>query len=158
MNDERDEILTAIAKNNKVALARLLAEGCDSNVKDSAGRTPLMHAVIGDKREIVDMLIHNGADVNAQDNDGFSPLHFAAQDFRVETAKSLLNNNAQVDARDEYGNTPLWRAVFNSRGRGEMINLLLEHGADRMIRNKSGKTSVELANTIANFNIKQFFR
>jgi len=151
-----NEFLAAITKGNKVEVARLLAAGFSPDSKDSDGRTPLMFAVIDDKIELVDFLIQNGADVNVQDNNGFSPLHFAAQDFRVEAAKSLLNKNAEVNQCDKHGNTPLWRAVFNSRGRGEMINLLLHHGADRFIKNRSGKTPVDLANTIGNYDVKQF--
>jgi ankyrin repeat protein len=151
-----NELLAAIAKNDKGDLARLLNEGVDLNAKDRDGRTALMHAVIGDKNELIDLLIKNGADVNAQDNDGFSPLHFAAQDFRTKAAGFLLRAGAQVNLCDKYGNTPLWRAVFNSRGRGEVIRLLLEHGADRLLKNKSGKTPVDLANNIGNYDVKQF--
>jgi ankyrin repeat protein len=58
---------------------------------------------------------------------------------------------------DRHGNTPLGRAVFNSRGRGELITALLKAGADRYHRNAYGKTPTELANTIANYNVAQFF-
>jgi uncharacterized protein len=62
-----------------------------------------------------------------------------------------------VDSEDIHGNTPLWRAVFNSRGRGDLIELLLSSGADRGHRNKRGKTPLDLANTIANYDVAQFF-
>jgi uncharacterized protein len=151
-----NEFVAAIARNDKSALARLLAEGFDPNSKDRDGRTPLMLAVTSDNLELVQFLIENGADVNSKDNNGFTPLHFAAQDFRVQAAESLLRNGAKVNACDNYGNPPLWRAVFNSQGRGDLITLLLKHGADRNLKNKSGKTPVELANTIGNYDVRKF--
>jgi ankyrin repeat protein len=156
-HSDMNTVFAAIAKNDKAGLERLLAQGFNPNFKDRDGRTPLMRAVSSDKMEIVDLLIENGADVDAQDNGGFAPLHFAAQDFRVAAAKSLLRKGAQVNLSDKYGNTPLWRAVFDSRGRGELIKLLLEFGADPLIKNKSGISPLDLANKIANYDLKQFF-
>jgi ankyrin repeat protein len=69
----------------------------------------------------------------------------------------LINSGAKVDAADKYGNTPLGRATFNSRGRGEVIRILLDHGANRDLPNKSGVSPVKLANTIGNYDVKQFF-
>jgi ankyrin repeat protein len=62
-----------------------------------------------------------------------------------------------VDARDQYGNTPLWQAVFHSNGRGELIGLLLRSGASPNAANDSGISPVQLAQTIANYNVKQYF-
>ena len=59
-----------------------------------------------------------------------TPLHFAAQQHHVEVAQALLGAGAVVDATDKHGNTPLWKAVFASQGRGELIALLREAGAD----------------------------
>jgi uncharacterized protein len=152
-----NDLLVTVARNDAKEATRLLKAGFDPNVKDADGRTALMHAVIDGKDEIVDLLITHGSDVNTQDDRGFSALHFAAQNYRVKTAEALLRAGAAVDVRDGFGNTPLWRAVFNSQGRGEIIKLLLEHGADRQAKNKSGKSPIDLALTIGNYNVKQFF-
>ena len=45
-----------------------------------------------------------------------------------------------MDARNVHGNTPLFVAAFNSAGRGEMIELLREHGADADAANKHEQT------------------
>ena len=80
---------------------------------------------------MVRLLIKSNADVSARDNDGWTPLHFATQNHSVDIAQLLLGAGASVDAEDVHGNTPLWRAVFESRGRGEIIGLLLRAGADK---------------------------
>jgi ankyrin repeat protein len=59
--------------------------------------------------------------------------------------------------QDMHGNTALWRAVYESRGRGEMIRILCAHGADKNLRNKNAVSPEELARTIANYDVMQFF-
>jgi ankyrin repeat protein len=51
----------------------------------------------------------------------------------------------------------LFVAVFNSRGRGDLIALLREHGADPTAPNHSGQTPLGLARLIDNFDVAQFF-
>jgi ankyrin repeat protein len=57
----------------------------------------------------------------------------------IDAAQLLIDGGADVSAQDIPGNTPLWRAVFDSRGRGQMIQQLLSAGADKAL-----KTSTEL--------------
>lgn len=52
---------------------------------------------------------------------------------------------------------PLWVAVFNSKGRGELIGLLRAHGADPLHANASGQGPVGLARLIANYDVAQYF-
>ncbi|MEM9492603.1 MAG: ankyrin repeat domain-containing protein, partial [Myxococcota bacterium] len=74
-----------------------------------------------------------------------------------EIAGMLIGRGANVNATDGYGNTVIARAVYDSRGRGEIIETLLAHGADPDIRNERGISAIELAHTIANYDVKQFF-
>lgn len=106
---------------------------------------------------MVARLLADGLDPNLGDKAGFTPLHFAAQNWHLEAAVVLLEGGAEVDARNQWGNTPLWAAVFNSKGRGELIDLLRRSGADPRATNLKGKTPVELARTIANYDVRQYF-
>jgi len=139
------------------ALNKLLAQGGDVNATDDAGRTALICAVMEGKESIVEFLLKNNCNLDIQDNQGYSALHFAAQDYRVAIAKMLLDAGASVDLQDSYGDTPLWRATFESHGRGEMIVLLLAGGADKNLQNHSGKSPYDLARTMTNYDIQQFF-
>jgi len=76
------------------------------------------------------------------DAEGFTALHFAAQEHHIEVARRLIAGGAQVDASNLHGNTPLFTAVFNSRGRGDMIPLLRTAGADPQHASQHGQTPV----------------
>lgn len=153
-----ESLVEFVFKNDLDGLRIALAQGSDPNERDSDGRTPLIHAAIDNRLEAAKLLLDSGAEVDAQDELGNSPLHYAAQDHHPDMALLLINEGgASVDVVDIHGNTPLWRAVFNSRGRGELITILLKGGADRNHRNKRGKTPVDLARTIANYDIAKFF-
>lgn len=107
--------------------------------------------------ELLRELLEAGGDPTTSDVRGWTPLHFAAQEHAVESARLLLQAGADVDARDEWGNTPLWVATFNSKGRGDMIALLLDTGAGPDTANSSGRTPRELGNLIGNDNVAQYF-
>ncbi|WP_250290207.1 ankyrin repeat domain-containing protein [Frankia sp. CiP1_Cm_nod1] len=124
---------------------------------DRMKRTPLHYAAIDNDAVQIAELLAEGYDPNAVDIKGYTPLHFAAQEYSVEAARALLDGGAVIDGVDKFGNTPLSNAVFYSRGRGELITLLRERGADPWRVNNYGQTPVGLARLIANYPIAQFF-
>jgi hypothetical protein len=126
------------------------------NYLDRAGRSALHDAVVWNPHE-VPYLIRSGADVNLKDANGYTPLHFAAQEQSVEITRLLLDAGAKVDERDHHGNTPLSNAVFHYRGDGSLIELLRERGADPFAKNNYGSSPVELARSIANYDVAKFF-
>ena len=112
---------------------------------DAQGRTALHYAALADDAGAVSALLTEGADPNVPDRLGFTALHLAAQEGAIPAAEILLAGGAQVDAVNSYGNTPLFTAVFNCRGRGELIQLLRHHGADPRHPNSTGQTPASLA-------------
>ncbi len=139
-----------------------IREGDDIDDLDRDGRTPLFISVKDGRLDISSDLIKAGANVNAQDKNLETPLHFAAREYQIASARLLLEHGVHVDAQDIHGNTALSTAVFYSkvRGeiRGEMIALLLAHSADKHLKNKHGVSPDDLANSIANYDVKQFLK
>ncbi|MDR3404414.1 MAG: ankyrin repeat domain-containing protein [Chthoniobacter sp.] len=124
---------------------------------DREGRTALHYAALENNGAEVKRLIEAGFAVDAPDKAGWTPLHFAAQEYSAAAAILLLEHGAPVDAQDSNGNTPLSRAVFNSKGRGELIRLLRKAGADPRRKNHYGVSPLSLVRTIGNYDVRQFF-
>jgi len=120
-------------------------------------RSELHNAVIAKDLARVRSLLESGADPSARDGSGWTPLHFSAQDYSLEIAELLLDFGANIDAQNSQGQSPLYTAVFNSRGRGDLIKLLRKRGANPEQRNLYGKTPIGLAKAIANYDLVAFF-
>lgn len=91
-------------------------------------------------------LIKDGANVNAEDM-GKTVLLFAVSNGNVEVAKALIAAGADVNLRGtSYQRTPLSEAVF--RNNSKMVELLLDHGAEKTINivDASDQTALDYAN------------
>jgi uncharacterized protein len=153
-----DAFWDAVCAGDVEALSRSLETGVGIDTRDGEGRSALLHAVIDRRLGVAQFLIERGAHVNLQDRHGWGALHFAAQNYDAAMTELLLKHEASVDLQDEHGNSPLSTAVFNSRGRGEVIKLFMGHGANKHLKNKHGVSPHELASIIANYDVAQFLR
>jgi ankyrin repeat protein len=126
-------------------------------VLDEFGRSDLHYAARDGDLATVQKLVSQRANVNLQDKAGWTPLHFAAQALSETVATYLLAQGASVEPEDVHGNTPLMTATSASRGEGGVIRALRAAGADPKRKNKHGVSPVELARTVANFDIAQFY-
>lgn len=107
--------------------------GCDPNVYDRDGLTPLMRACRHrDSLESVKILLEYGAFVNAvalEKEDFRTPLHYAILSGSVKTVRFLLQNEAKVNMGNEYGKpSPLDIAVL--RDSVELVQMLLDAEAN----------------------------
>ena len=150
--------IVAVVGHDHEELRRAIADGDDLEKADRDGRTALHHAAIDGDRDAVAALLQAGAIVRTSDRSKWTPLHCAAAEHHLGVAEMLISAGADVEAEDVFGNTPLWRAVFVSRGRGEMIQLLRKYGADILHSNRSGVSPLSLATTIANYDVARWLR
>jgi ankyrin repeat protein len=148
----------AVMVRDLAGVREAIRRGDDVNDLDRDGRTPLFVSVMDGEIDISSTLINAGANVNARDKNLEAPLHFAARAYQVGSAKLLLEHGAKVDAQDSHGNTALYQAVFDSKGRGEMITLLLAHSADKHLKNRYGVSADDLAHSIANYKVSKFLK
>ena len=89
--------------------------------------------------EIIDSLISAGADINMPYENASTPLHLVANytdTFSLTILRHLISNGANVNVKNILGNTPLFIAY--RVGNEEAIKMLLEAGADPLIRNNKG--------------------
>jgi len=125
--------------------------------KSEFHRTELHYARVDADVQKIRALLGAGADSSEANANGWTPLHFAAQANCAECVEILIDAGAAVDPEDRDGNTPLFRAVFNSRGQGAIISVLLAAGADPSHENRHGVSPRSLAQTIANYDVARYF-
>ena len=77
------------------------------------------------------------------ENDGACSVHRAAGEGNVRMLMRWCLNGEEINRQDENGDTPLHVAVTNSQP--DAVMALLIAGADTTLKNKGGKTAMELA-------------
>jgi hypothetical protein len=99
--------------------------------------------------EAVEAELKKGADVNKQDKGGNTALMFSVMYgfHRPDTVKALLLHGARVNMQSNNGTTALMLAVRNGAGI-DIVNMLLEHGADPNIQNGAGVGWTALMNAL----------
>jgi ankyrin repeat protein len=150
------------------AAEMLLAAGAPIDRQEADGKTPLNLAIYNGHYELASLLVDSGADVNLADAEGFPPLFWAVDRRNMEwnpgfpwiqTADPmplivrLLEAGADPDpfvdatpvSRRNFGGsprvrfaTPLMRAAYS--GDIDVVRLLVEHGADPLVRNRDNET------------------
>lgn len=126
-----DRALEATAYNAKPEACRLLLEaGADANAREESNHESVLHQVLAkgtelpERAAVVELLIQGGAEVNCRTVPGVVTLCFP-RDIRTR------------------GETPLHRAA--AYGSAEIINLLLDAGADRSAKDAHGESPLTWA-------------
>jgi hypothetical protein len=100
---------------------------------------------IGDEHAVRAALMKDASLANGWHPLGLSALHFAAFSGDVAVTKLLLDSGAEVDARarNAFYNTPLQVALLP--GNQTTVELLLERGADPLVRAERGFAPIHAA-------------
>lgn len=116
-----------------------LPDICDKNT----GRSPLLQSVHQQTLSITRYLLRCQASVDLCDFHCVTPLMTACANSDVSHCKLILDKRPNIDAQDENGWSALHYAAFgNAFG---CINLLLEEGADRNLKDANKRKPIHIA-------------
>ncbi len=127
----------------KVVSALLESPSTQVEVRTAQDESPLMLAALKGYLEVCQQLIVRDADVNKP---GWTPLHYAATGGHIAIMRLLLDNHAYIDAASPNGSTPLMMA--SQYGTNDAVKLLLDAGADPMLKNIKGLTAIDFARQV----------
>lgn len=146
-NHAVDQLVRAAENGDASQVARLLGEGVpvDAAMGGGRGLTGLDIAVQRGHAEVVRVLIEAGADPDqpVHDYGEHTPLTLAATNGSTDIVAALLEAGVHPDAPSRDGNALMF-TVTTTVGRPEIVELLLDHGADIHLLTK-GRTPLEWA-------------
>ena len=99
--------------------------------------TPVHLSCINPNEKILEEVLKNGGETEFQDNMGRKPISYAATCKGPGPLKLLINKKCNVNDRERAGFTPIIHACRT--GRYENVKLLLENGADPMLKPRPGQ-------------------
>jgi ankyrin repeat protein len=125
----------------------LIQCGLDIDVIDAKGFTTLHHAILDLPANKVNFLIQYSPNLQIRSKSGHSPIELAVRSQDRETVASVLRamkaKQIDIDLKDDEGRTALMYAAYTSTP--EIIQLLLQEGANPELRNVDGHSALDLA-------------
>jgi len=138
------DLISAVKRGDAATVRLLLQQRGNPNAKDPEGVSALMWCAERGFSDVAQLLIERGADVHLADASGTTPFLLSAARGRTDMVRLLLNSGAKVnDEAKGLGTTALMFA--SNFGYVEMIDELLDRGADPNTAQADGATAVMLA-------------
>ena len=144
-SDKTISALEAACGSGYLAVAEFLIEnGAKIHGRQTSHFQPLHFAAINDHPDIIDLLLGKGVNVNARNSVGETACHIAAWSGNIKSVRRLIDAGCDLELRDNVGYTVLLvsadRFHDGLRFNLEIVDLLLDRGANACATNKEGKT------------------
>lgn len=141
--------LAARSKTGGVAAAYLLEKGnIDINALSTHGTTALMEAARSGNETAVRVMLEKNPKTDTATPQSAAAICLAARNGHFNIVTRLAAHGADINVTDALLRTPLWHAVFERRG--DIVDYLMQKGADTTGRDLQGSTLLMLAAQRAN--------
>ncbi len=147
--EKQKSLFRTIVAGSDDAVSRISSDDVIARDPLTQGQMAINLAVAFGRDKVLDWLLEHGADANVLDSDGVTPMHrvvlsrYLDSQRQVKMIRSLLSHGARIDPVAKGGWTPLHMAavVFKT----PVVEFLLSHGADPLLRTAEGYTALQLA-------------
>ena len=140
--------LVATCRPGRLDIARVLVDaGINLHTTSLVGHSALLMTVLSrvSQLELFEYLIHKGADPFQEDKRGCNGLHYAARAKKRDFIERILEHGLDINATDHNGWSSLHWALASTVGSVDIVKLLLKNGCDKTIKDKQGRTALDLA-------------
>jgi ankyrin repeat protein len=139
----RPELSDSASRGDIARVQKLVSRGANINETDSAGQTPLMHAISKKQTKTAIALVNMGANINLRDKNGNTALSHAISDGNRELVVFLLEKGADIKQKDNYGYSCLHMAACYDQL--EISKILLKNNVNINEKNSDGDTPLHVA-------------
>jgi ankyrin repeat protein len=134
-------LMRAALFGDTATVALLLRKGIDINARDQGGATALINAIENSNRAVVLQLLESGANPDLPVNISPSALCDAVIFNDTEVVKAILKKT-----KSKIGiQASLLFAVYNEHDNTEIIQMLIDNGADVNFKGPNGMTVLSMA-------------
>ncbi|MFD1900264.1 ankyrin repeat domain-containing protein [Enterococcus termitis] len=159
VNDQGETALLIATHQNFITIAKQLIDArADINKQDQISDSPYLYAGAQGKTEILAYMLEKAIpDQQKVNRFGGNALIPAAEKGHLENVKLLLKDGrADIDHQNNYGYTALIEAVALRDGSDiyqQIVRVLLEAGADKTLKDHTGRTAEDYAKSLGYTNI-----
>lgn len=148
------QLLRATMRGDLEQLAAFRRAGADFGCKTTPERWGLLHlALLSPGRKAptpaLRYLISAGADALGRDLYGDTPLHYAVRQGDVAATRLLLSVGADVRVLNHEQQSPLHLSLLNAQADPDLVQVLLESGADPVQPIGQDQTVLDLVQMLA---------
>lgn len=128
----------------------LLDEGANIDSRSGSDQTALLISIQSEQLDAIKVLLERGANTEAvEGNEGFTALAISCFQGNLEIANALINAGADVRATTSNGRSMIFlassTASYSNVGSDELLQLLVELGADINLPDDAGFTALSYA-------------
>ena len=164
VNGLGESALLVATHNNYVEIAKVLINaGASVNLQDQIHDSPYLYAAAQGKTEILKYILeHAHPNQEIYNRFGGNAIIPAAEKGHLDNVRLLLlDGKADINHQNNYGYTALIEAVALRDGSElyqEIVRVLLEGGADRSLRDRTGRSAEDYARELGYKNILDILR